>query len=170
MYRLIPESVFYSISALNFVLILLVALASAQPQINRFFDLGSEWKGSFPSGARRLVGSVHDFQHRAAVLTGDKRLFIFADTLNEMLQFLGIALIECLLENRERPAFGRAGLLHRIPVAPFAVRKCRVAHEQIGINHARVSIHLHAVIHATVLGPAVLRHAKRSTLKFNDTK
>src|SRR5437016_10456830 len=116
-----------------------------------------------------MIRGVHDFENGPAIVAGDDGLFVLAHAFDEMFQFLGIALVERLLENREGPAFGGAGLFHRVTISFFAVSQRGVAHEQVGIDHAGVAINLDTVVHAAVLRPTVLRHADRAALELDYT-
>src|SRR5580765_7488386 len=66
---------------------------SAQPQINRPFHFGFEWKSHLLSGPRGVIRGVHDFQHGAAILAGDKRPFVLPDAFDEVFQLLRITLV-----------------------------------------------------------------------------
>src|SRR5438046_6293821 len=101
-----------------------------------------EGKRDFLAGGGGMVGGVHELEHGAAIFSGDQRGFIFADAFDEMGEFLGIALIEGLFENRKRPAFGGAGFFHGIAIAVFAVGEGGVALDQLGINEYDGSMHL----------------------------
>ena len=41
-----------------------------------------------------MIRGVQDFEHGAAILAGDERLFLFPDTFDEVFELLGIALVE----------------------------------------------------------------------------
>ena len=88
--------------------------------------------------------------------------------MDEVRELLGIALVEGLLKDGEGPALGAARLLHGVVVALGAVGERAVAAEEVGIGHALVAVDLDAVVHAAVLGPAVLRHAGNAVFKFHD--
>src|SRR3989442_6470906 len=94
---------------------------SAQPQINRSFHFGLEGKVHLLPRPRGLIRGVHDFEHGAAILAGDERLFFLPDAFDEVFQLLWIALVERLFENGEGPTLRRAGLFHRVAVALVAV-------------------------------------------------
>src|SRR5438876_10239355 len=92
-----------------------------QPEIDWLRCLRLERERHFLSDARGVISGVHDFEHRPAVFAGDGRWFVFADAFDEMFELLRVTLVERFLEDRERPAFGRTGLLHGIAVTFFAV-------------------------------------------------
>ncbi|MPN03561.1 hypothetical protein SDC9_150792 [bioreactor metagenome] len=103
---------------------------------------------------------MDDLQHALAILAVRNRGCAVTDAVDEMRQLLRITLVKRLFKHRERPARRRARLLAGVVVALEAVHLRGVALEQVGVGNALVAVDFNHVLHAAVLGPAVLADAE----------
>ena len=81
-----------------------VPLRSAQPQVDRLRHFRRERQRDLLPGARGSVRGVDQFEHGASVLARDAGGLVGARALDEVLQLLGVTLVERLLEDGESPA------------------------------------------------------------------
>src|SRR5438093_4388674 len=76
------------------------------PQIVGLSRVALEGQLDFATGPRRLVRSEDGFEHVAAILPGDLRLFLVLNAVHEVRHLLREAVVPLLLVDGERPTLG----------------------------------------------------------------
>src|SRR5690606_25718198 len=149
----------------------LAITSGLQPQVDGPFDhRWLIWPLDAPALPGGLVSGIDDLQHFEAVLARLDRFLEALHPVHEVLHLLGKAVVPLFLEASERPAGRGIGLLDSVAVADLAMSEQGVAVDQVGARLALRAIDLGLVINAARLGPAILRHAERPILKFDDAQ